>query len=275
MVSQQIKAQIKLFEHKLDSVRKERENMILIIDRAIRSQFPTTSVKQYGSQANMLALDSSDVDLAVTGLTVNSQSLYQMNRLFQHLKGLPMLVHAEFIQTASVPVIKLKADLEIVQETMRKKARESSDDSDQDEEMRQELPQVGLDSEMRILSIDVTFDGINNTHQNNYQSMSMENPQASGSTTSLAISSVHKIKELQFLYVDLRSIVLIVKKLLARYGLNKPYSGGLNSYSIVLMTSSFLYKHGINNVSALAQNLEEFFLFFGNYFDPTSLGMDG
>lgn len=75
-----------------------------------------------------------------------------------------MLVHAEFIQTASVPVIKLKADLEIVQETMRKKARESSDDSDQDEQMRQELPQVGLDSEMRILSIDVTFDGINNTH---------------------------------------------------------------------------------------------------------------
>jgi len=41
-------------------------------------------------------------------------------------------------------------------------------------------------------------------------------------------------------YIDLRSIVLIVKKLLAKYGLNKPYSGGLNSYSIVLMTSSFL-----------------------------------
>lgn len=72
-----------------------------------------------------------------------------------------MLVHAEFIQTASVPVIKLKADLLIVQESMRKKARESSDSSDQDEEMRQE---VGLDNEMRILSIDVTFDGINNTY---------------------------------------------------------------------------------------------------------------
>ena len=68
MVSSQIKSQIKLFEHKLDSVRKEREHMILIIDRAIRSQFSNISVKQYGSQANMLALDSSDVDLAVTGL---------------------------------------------------------------------------------------------------------------------------------------------------------------------------------------------------------------
>lgn len=92
---------------------------------------------------------------------------------------------------------------------------------------------------------------------------------------SLAISSVHKIKELQMIYVDLRSIVLIVKKLLAKYGLNKPFSGGLNSYSIVLMTSTFLQKFGINNQSALSENLSEFFSFFGNYFDPKSLGMDG
>jgi len=57
---------------------------------------------------------------------------------------------------------------------------------------------------------------------------------------SLAISSVHKIKELQKNYTDLRNIVLIIKKLLAKHDLHKPYSGGLNSYSIVLMTSTFL-----------------------------------
>ena len=91
----------------------------------------------------------------------------------------------------------------------------------------------------------------------------------------MAISNVHKIKELERKYLDLRSIVLIVKKLLAKYNLNKPYSGGLNSYSIVLMTSSFLKKFGINKVSALSQNLSEFFSFFGNYFEPTILGMDG
>jgi DNA polymerase sigma len=121
---------------------------------------------------------------------------------------------------------------------------------------------------MKFLNIDITFDGF-------FMSQHGDNPQASGSITSLAISNVHKIKELQRTYQDLRSIVLIVKKLLARYNLNKPYSGGLNSYSIVLMTSSFLSKFGINNVSALSQNLSEFFSFFGNYFDPTVLGMDG
>ena len=92
---------------------------------------------------------------------------------------------------------------------------------------------------------------------------------------SLAISSVHKIKELQKQYKDLRNIVLIIKKLLAKHNLHKPYSGGLNSYSIVLMTSTFLEKFGINEYSALSQNLTEFLKFFGNYFDPATHGLDG
>ena len=94
-------------------------------------------------------------------------------------------------------------------------------------------------------------------------------------SASLAISSVHKIKELQLKYTDLRNIVLIVKKLLAKHNLHKPYGGGLNSYSIVLMTSTFLQKFGINHKSALSQNLSEFFKFFGDFFDPTIVGMDG
>ena len=65
-------------------------------------------------------------------------------------------------------------------------------------------------------------------------------------SASLAISSVYKIKELQMKYKDLRSIVLIVKKMLSKHNLNKPYSGGLNSYSIVLMTSTFLEAFGSN-----------------------------
>jgi DNA polymerase sigma len=66
-----------------------------------------------------------------------------------------------------------------------------------------------------------------------------------------------------------------VKKLLAKHNLHKPYSGGLNSYSIVLMTSTFLEKFGIKHKSALSQNLSEFLKFFGDFFDPTRCGMDG
>lgn len=120
---------------------------------------------------------------------------------------------------------------------------------------------------MRLLHIDITFE----CSVDNYQG----NGVAGTSVTAMALSSVHKIKELQHKYTDLRSIVLIVKKLLAKHNLNKPYSGGLNSYSIVLMTATFLNKFGINHKSALSQNLSEFFRFFGCYFDPANKGMDG
>lgn len=50
---------------------------------------------------------------------------------------------------------------------MQKKANDSSDD----DEGIEELPYVKLDNEMRILSIDVTFDGIHNNHHQH-----MENP---------------------------------------------------------------------------------------------------
>ena len=103
----------------------------------------------------------------------------------------------------------------------------------------------------------------------------MGNNNNSHINTSLAISSVHKIKELQKKYIDLRNIVLIIKKVLAKHDLHKPYSGGLGSYSIVLMTSTFLEKFGINHCSALSQNLTEFLKFFGYHFDPSTAGMDG
>jgi DNA polymerase sigma len=61
---------------------------------------------------------------------------------------------------------------------------------------------------------------------------------------------------------------MIVKKLLQKHDFNKSYHGGLNSYSIVLMTSTFIENEGINEVSSIGCNLEQFFNFYGNYFDP-------
>lgn len=89
---------MKNFEYKLDSVRKEREAAIAIIDRCVKQVFERqtssrapiipVSIKQYGSQASHLAVDSSDVDLAVTGLKLNGDSDVQINemrRLFSYL----------------------------------------------------------------------------------------------------------------------------------------------------------------------------------------------
>jgi hypothetical protein len=41
------------------------------------------------------------------------------------------------------------------------------------------------------------------------------------------------------------------------------------------MTSTFLENEGINKVNSLGCNLEQFFNFFGNFFDSHKQGMDG
>ena len=77
---------------------------------------------------------------------------------------LTVLKSSEFIHSASVPVIKLKVDLMKVQQLMKEKFVQK------------------LSYDMRILNLDVTFDTI------------VE--QLSGTSMSLAIQSVQKIKEL-------------------------------------------------------------------------------
>lgn len=92
-------------------------------------------MKQYGSQANYLAVDSSDVDLAVTGLPHSFDRHQSMLTLEMHLrKNLWQILRSdedvEFIYSASVPVIKMKVDLQKVQEFMREKARKELDPED-------------------------------------------------------------------------------------------------------------------------------------------------
>lgn len=73
-------------------------------------------------------------------------------------------------------------------------------------------------------------------------------------------------------FQDLRPIVIVLKKLLQNNNLNSPYHGGLSSYSLVLMTSTFLYT---NNVFSLGKNFTEFLNYYGNFFNPMISSLNG
>lgn len=73
-------------------------------------------------------------------------------------------------------------------------------------------------------------------------------------------------------FVDLKPIVMVLKKLLEASNLNQPYHGGLSSYSLVLMTSTFLNTCAANS---MGKNLTEFLNYYGNYFDPAITGLNG
>ena len=64
----------------------------------------------YGSMASGLAIESSDVDLAVTGLNFNGNREHHVNSmriLYELLEILPSKSDIKFIESATVPVIKL------------------------------------------------------------------------------------------------------------------------------------------------------------------------
>ena len=95
--------------------------MILVVERLVKKTFSSElqssviALKQYGSQASSLAVDLSDVDLAVTGLKLNDTmtQIHQMSKLARNIEQLEngIIAECDFIQTASVPVIKLVCDL--------------------------------------------------------------------------------------------------------------------------------------------------------------------
>ena len=106
---------MKDIERKLDSVRKERENAISTIQRLIRDTYKAQSsyvgIKTYGSMASGLAIECSDVDLAVVGLDLQGSKEVQvkeMRKLCEHLElFMKSISSLKLIETATVPVIKL------------------------------------------------------------------------------------------------------------------------------------------------------------------------
>jgi len=89
MLDIQMKKLVKEIERKLDSVRKEREIAISIIESIVKetyfSQNSFVGIRMYGSMASGLAIEQSDVDLAVVGLDFKGNKdlqIQQMRRLY-------------------------------------------------------------------------------------------------------------------------------------------------------------------------------------------------
>jgi DNA polymerase sigma len=67
----------------------------------------------FGSLVTGLALESSDMDLAVTGLHIDDryQMINDLKNLAAQVEGWRVLDSFKAIETASIPVIKMKVDL--------------------------------------------------------------------------------------------------------------------------------------------------------------------
>lgn len=68
----------------------------------------------------------------------------------------------------------------------------------------------------------------------------------------------------------LKTVVIILKKLLKAKNLNKPYNGGLGSYSLFLMAAAYF---SMNPVSNAAEGMIGFLDFYSRTFDNLNMGI--
>mmetsp|Transcript_3333 Transcript_3333/g.3308 ORF Transcript_3333/g.3308 Transcript_3333/m.3308 type:complete len:218 (+) Transcript_3333:41-694(+) len=139
-------------QKKLSTNEKERMKAVELITQIIRSTYydpeEKIDVSIYGSMVTGLAIDSSDLDLLVSGVLSNQETILrihvikEMQKLHYTLGALFGLETNSLIDTATVPVIKLSLDLQKIRKEFFKENNEY------------------LSEELQFLKVDITFNDL-------------------------------------------------------------------------------------------------------------------
>ena len=87
-------------------------------------------------------------------------------------------------------------------------------------------------------------------------------------TENRGMNSLSIMSELKNRYQILPYPMFVFKKLLRKHGLNDPYHGGLNSYSLVIWITAIISANHADETLNLGQWLLKFLEFYGFTFDP-------
>jgi len=108
---------------KIDSFKEERKYVKEKIESIARAKLNCERivVKVFGSIITGLALESSDMDMAVTGLEISDRNtlIEDLHNLENALGEWNLVQELKSIETASIPVIKAKIDLKEIRKTLR------------------------------------------------------------------------------------------------------------------------------------------------------------
>lgn len=107
---------------KFESFRIERDYVKNRIESIARSELNCERivVKVFGSVVTGLALESSDMDMAVTGLDISDRTtlIEDLHTLTSALGAWHLVEELKSIETASIPVIKAKIDLKQIRKLL-------------------------------------------------------------------------------------------------------------------------------------------------------------
>lgn len=185
--------------------------MIKEIENQVKLAFGHTShddlkLEMYGSMSQGLAIESSDLDLCITGLNcfgdkdVEKARLEALSQKIDESFPEMILSKKDCITETDFPVLKLEISTEGLERQYKSEG----------------IRAVTDESKVSLLYIDITI-------------VDLE------TDDSIVIKCKNYVKEKIRQNPALRPVCLVLKKMLKLYDLNQPYTGGLGSYSLFLM----------------------------------------
>uniref|UniRef100_A0A7S3CH89 Poly(A) RNA polymerase mitochondrial-like central palm domain-containing protein n=1 Tax=Strombidium rassoulzadegani TaxID=1082188 RepID=A0A7S3CH89_9SPIT len=243
-------------------------------------------LKQFGSMITGLALETSDMDLAVTNLNLPDRDtmIQGLELLSDELKSDSLIKNLHAITTAAIPVIKAEVDLNQLRRESLKEGEEFED----------------LPESLMLLKIDITFDdnlesgkydvddfyhyisGFTSPHMSltqqphNHSYYSAHYGSHFQQKSHQGLASCKLIKHYVEKYRCLKEVAIVMKQFLAKMGLNQPYLGGLSSYSTVLLIVAYMNRWSlqISRTLSPARLLMGFLDYFSYYFKVELQGID-
>lgn len=178
----------------------------------------TVDAKLFGSNAAGLALPTSDIDILLTGFSLQTQeeSVTLLDHLSGQLRRMKWVVSCETYLHAKVPIIKLEINPAIgFLEMMH-----AGDSIPVLRTIKQNLELTG--DSTGCIKVDITVEAKKAEYSH------------------LGCMSTEFMKSWLDVIPNLNLILLILKYLLSIKGLNRPYKGGLSSYCLMLMVTAYM-----------------------------------
>ena len=197
-------------------------SMINKVRECVLGLWPQACVECYGSFMTGLCLPTSDLDLVLMGVPVPASQ--GLGLLASVLRKQRWLLSLNAISTAKVPVIKLLGSLE-------------GEEIVVDITFGEAPPPASAPATNSAAATASTGNGESIAATTDPSASSSVSPSAPAHT---GVASVNLIREFLRVFPALRPLSLVLKQFLYERGLANTYTGGLNSYCLILMIVGFL-----------------------------------
>ena len=237
----------------LEILKKYREEILNKVKDYIKEVMEENNYKceliNYGSYETKLNIEISDIDVLIKFCyqnlnSINSGNQYQvLSLLYDKLnkkKEDYNILSIKAIFTASIPVLKIKCNLEDI--IPNKKIIEIKNIYD-----------FNIEEEILQLNFDFTVTQVNNLNEE---------------VIIPSLEIVPYIKKVMSNYSEIKPLILLLKRYMKINKLNSSYTGGLSSYSLFLLVYAF-----VKSMAFPANNLGQYLLGFLEFYSNFNFGI--